>query len=144
MGSDPGHFPACDHTARHRFKEEFTECHDTDSAEPTLGPPLDRCMTCSIFFMPAPPAFPSDLLFSVRHQVRCQERVDAVTHLGLCAQFETLSGLFVEPLLGISNHVVDPGNQFVELVVRRLLWNQSIIDRFFTVLGATSRDESFV
>lgn len=69
MGSDPGHFPTCDDTARHCFKEEFTECHDTDSAELTLGAPLNRCMTCSNFFMPVPPAFPSDLPFSIRHQV---------------------------------------------------------------------------
>ncbi len=78
--------------------------------------------------MPVPQALPHALLFSVRQEVRGQDRVDVVANLGYCAQAETLSGLFIEPLLGISIPVVDPDNHFVEFVIHRHSLNQYVVN----------------
>lgn len=80
--------------------------------------------------MPVPQALPHALLFSVRQEVRGQDRVDVVAHLGFCALVETLSGPFIEPLLRISIPVVDPGNHFVEFVIHRDLLNQYVVTQF--------------
>ena len=80
--------------------------------------------------MPVAQALPHTLLFSVRQEVRGQDRVDVVAHLGFCALVETLSGSFIEPLLRISIPVVDPGNHFVEFVIHRDLLNQYVVTQF--------------